>query len=296
MKDRKSLGAALALVGTALGLDYATGRPAAFFYAQLGAAGWAGIAFSGMVFGGATGLLCALVRRMGVRDIGMLLRSMGCGQLVFGLYMLALGAMGCMLASEAGHIAALALPVRHARLYGTLLALTASAAIALGRGGWMRIPGVFYALALAGFEAALLFFPGKADAALHHGAVLRLENCVPAALALAALHTAVGLCLAAGAAAELAGSGVRPLRLGLLCGGIYAFLLRGGTAVLQASEPAALRLKLPFTALASGWGAAGFWLSAGLVFLGSVCGLTAVLRAMILNINAGISSKNDVKF
>lgn len=277
------MGSALCIAAAALGLDFASGRAIAFFYAQTGRASWPGAVFSGVLFGSLTAAISHLARHTGAYSAaGVLERLPGgraAGLIVF-LYRIVLAVAGCMLAVAAGHTGALALPLRHAAAWTMLFSLLlAAAACASGRGA-LRSLGALLAAGLFLYEVALLAFAGKPDASvLRYGLELRLRDNWTAAIVLALIHAAVGICLSAGATMRLTDGSTNPVRLGVFAGGAYMVLLLMGNAVLCGGRDEILALKLPFIALAGTWGSGGFFLSAAMVFLSATLSLSGILSA-----------------
>ena len=276
---------ALCVVATALGTDFATGRTLSTFYAQLGEASWLGVAFAGLAFGFFTTMISHLARRAGADSVPALLRRMPGGPMgrgVGALYALIAFLAVCALTAAAGHAGALTLPMRNAGFWSGATALLAALSVALAGRRAMALAGGTFLGFMGLFELGLLFFsrpPG--EALLRFELELRLRNHLGAALGLALLHASVCACVCAGATARLAEGRVRPLRLGMWSGGLFFLLLAGGNAVLAAQSEQLLALRLPFVALASGWGTAGFYLSALLSYLAAVVSLAGVAYGLI---------------
>ena len=85
----------------------------------------------------------------------------------------------------------------------------------------------------------------------------------------------------AGAAVRLAGGRSRPLRMGLWSGGMFTLMMAGANAVLAARSAQLTALRLPFVALAGGWGSAGFYVSAALSYLAAATSLAGVAYALL---------------
>lgn len=270
----------MGVCGAALGLDFLSGRAPSVFYGQMGGASWLGVVVSALFFGAAMGMLARLARRSGAESPAQLLRRVPGSWLdrpIAALWCAFALTAACMLAAEAGHIAALVLPVHHARAMGAAAALLAGIAMAAsGREIQARAGGLLVLLALL-FEAWLLLHGGAPDASLlRYEVELRLRDRPAAAVIFALLHGAVCACLCAGMQLRLADGRVRALRQGLYAGAIMLALLAGANAVLQAGKPQLLALRQPFTALASRWGSGGFCLSAALIFGADVLGIAAI--------------------
>lgn len=282
MKKREEFARAVSVVAAALGLDVASGRAMAAFYAQTAGASWIGVAFAGLFFGTMTGLLYALMRRSGALSLPALLQRLcggGSGRVILALYGLILLSCASMAAGEAAHIGALVLPVHHAGIYAALAAVMLSAAAALSGRRVLQALGAVFLGSLAMCMIALLFFARLPMEEVRFGIELKLENNVPAALLLALLHSAVGLCISSGAAVDR--GNMHPGRFGMYAGVLYAAVLGLGNAVLQMKQPVLMRLQMPYVALSSAWGSAGFYLSAALIYLGSITALTGMIYGCI---------------
>lgn len=284
MREKREYRAALAIVAVALGADFVSGRVLAAFYAQLARASWLGIAVSALLFGGFTALFSRLARRTGARNMLEVLRRVpggGMGRAVEGLYLAILAGGVCMMVSSAAHVGALALPLRHGSLYAAALCVLLSAALAACGGRAVRLLGGAFLICAAGFVAALLLWGNLPDAALMRWALdLRLEDSWIAALVFALLHASAGVCLSVGTAVRLTDGRMRPRILGLWTGIVYFLLLALGNAVLRVNVREILALKLPFVALAAGWGSRGFYISALMIFLADVTTVTGILYAV----------------
>ena len=277
--------AALAVAAAAVSVDFAAGRELAAFHAQMAGTSWLGVAFSGLLFGLITALFAHLARRSGAGDMFELFRGLpggASGRLGYALYAVILLTAGWTLGAAAARLGALALPLRRAPVFGAAFALVAAAWIALrGPGALRRTGAVFVALFML-YELALLLFarldrlPGMLFVL-----ELRLGGSIAAALGLAAVHAAMCACLAAGVTVRFAGRGVRPAQLGLWSGGIFLALLLAGNAALRNQMDELLALEVPFVALASCWGSAGFWSSAVMMYMAAVTSLSALFCALL---------------
>lgn len=277
MNRRDELPGALAITAAALGLDFSTGRVAAVFYAQTGRAAWLGAAVAALLFGLCTAGLARMAGRNCLRRLGDLPGRIpgGPGMGSVALYGCILAASICLLAARAGEMGALVLPVRGGEFIGALAAMILAGCILLGGPGMLAAAGGSFLLLLAAFLLALLNW-GSADGSFHYTLELHLRGSRFAAVGFAALHAAVCLCLSAGMTFCFAGRGVRAGRLGLWTGLLLFTFLCLANGVLASGEAERIALRLPFTALSSGWGTGGFYLSAGLNFLGSAVSLAGV--------------------
>lgn len=277
--------AALAVVATALGADFAAGRECAAFYAQTAGACWLGTAFAALVFG----LLVALTARLGrdgsAANLFMLLRRAPGGALGWigcALYALILLLAGGALLDAAGRLGELALPLRHARAFGLAASLLLAGWLALGGGGGLRAAGAAFVAAMAAYACLLAMFGGvEALPGIPFVLELTLADNWIAALALGALHAAMCFSLCAGLALRAAARGARPAPLGLWSGAAFFALVFAGNAALRCQADEILALEVPFVALASGWGSAGFWASAGIIYLAAVTSLAGLLGGLL---------------
>lgn len=285
---------ALAVVAAALGMDFVSGQALAAFYAQTGRAGWLGIALSMLLFGLAVGAIAHVARRCGAQNVGELLSRLpggGVGRGALLLYGCILLLAAGMLVTSAGHMCALAVPVRHVDLLGGALALLAAAVLAFAGKCMMKAVGGALALMMLVLEAALLLFADLPDTP-RYAIELRLQGNYPAALIFAALHTAAGICLSAGLAVRFADGRCRAVRLGSRAGLVYGLLLGLGNAVLMTEDVRILGLQLPFVALCADWENAGFYLNTALSWMFCVFSLAGLICGLLPSRN---HSKNDVK-
>lgn len=288
MLQRNEFSAALAIVASAVGADFVTGRVPATFYAQMGSAGWLGLCVCTAAFALLTGALAQLARRSGTNRLPELLCRLPGGRIGAGAYILYLlivfGAI-CMLALEAGEMGALTLPVRHGRAFGMSFALLTAVFVAQCGADVFRILGCACTLLIALFEGALLAFGRLPEREMNYGLELRLQNNYFAAVLLGLLHASACVCLCAGATVRLTDGRTRPRRLGLWTGGLFGALLALGNAALLAREELLLALRLPFAALSSAWGSAGFYACAGLEYLACVTSMAGLTFALLRRSN-----------
>ena len=276
--------AALAVTAAAVGVDFAAGRELAAFYAQMAGASWLGVAFSALLFGLITAMIAHMAQKSGAGNIfAMFRRTAGgaVGWISCALYAAILLTAGWMLISAAANLGALALPLHRAPLFGAAFALLAAAWIALRGAGSMRRVGAVFVGMFAAYELALLLF-ARIDSlpGMLFVLELRLGGSWAAAIMLALVHAAMCACLSAGVTVRMAGD-ARPARLGLWAGGIFFALLLIGNAALRNQMNELLALEVPFVALASCWGSAGFWISASVMYLAAVTSLSALFSALM---------------
>ena len=285
MEKYREARAALAVAAAAVSVDFAAGREIAAFYAQMAGASWLGAVISGLFFGFFTAMLARVARQNRAGNIfELFLKTPGgaTGWISCALYAGILLAAGWTLVSAAARLGALALPLHRAPLFGAAFALLAAAWIALRGAGSLRAVGAAFIGLFALYELALLLFarldklPGMLFVL-----ELKLGGSWIAALGLALIHSAMCLCLSAGVVVRMAGEDVRPARLGLWSGGIFLALVLLGNAALRNQMDELLALEVPFVALASCWGSAGFWISAIGMYLAAVTSLSALICSLL---------------
>lgn len=284
MRVREDFKAAVAATAVGTGLGFASGRTQAVFCAQTVHMSWLGAVFSALVFGLLTAMLCHLKRRTGAHRLpGVYRRLLGChaGRLIGGLYAAALVVAAVLLLSAAAKVGALVLPLRRAALMGALAALLLAGMVAaMGERALVCTSGMYLTLLLM-LELALWRFGGRPNPArLQFVVELRLADSLPGALVLGALCACMSTALSAGVAVRMAGGRVSPCGVGLLCVLLYLLVQLTGNAVLQNQQQEILSLRMPFAALTALWGKPGFYLSAGLIFLGATNALAGILRAL----------------
>ena len=285
MRAREDFRSAVAVTAVGTGLGFASGRTQAVFCAQTVHASWLGAVFSALVYGLLMAMLCHLKRRTGARRCpGVYRRLLGwhAGKLIGGLYAVALIVAAVLLLSAAAKVGALVLPLRRAALIGALAALLISGIVAvLGNGALVYVGGAYLTLLLM-LELALWRFGSRPDPArLQFVVDLRLADSLPGALILGALCACMSTALSAGVAVRMSGSRTSPFGMGLFCALLYLMVQLAGNAALQRQQQEVLSLRTPFVALTALWGKPGFYLSAGLIFLGTVAALAGILRALL---------------
>lgn len=289
MRNRRELGAALIIVATALGADFASGRESATFYAQMARASWPGVIFAAAVFGAIIATVCWLQERSAASNLFALLRHspggamgwLGCA-LYAGILLLA----GGSLIGAAGRLGELALPLRHARAFGIALTLVPALWLALGYPGKtdgetrLRAVSALFLVTLALYVIAQCFTKLGSLPGMPFVLELTLADSLPAALLFAALHAAMCASLGAGMALRAVGKGARPGRVGICSGALFLALNLAANAALRAQMDELLALDVPFVAVASEWGAPGFWLSAIVIYLAAVTSLAGLLAGL----------------
>ena len=297
MNRYREVYAALAVAAVGASADFASGRELAAFYAQLAGASWLAVALSGLLFGLITAMLANMARQSGAGDMYELFRRMPGGRLggfACVLYAGILLTAGWTLVSETARLGALTLPLHRAPLFGAAFALLAAAWLALHTGSMKAVGAAFVGMLLL-FELALLLF-ARLDKLPGMLFVIKLKlggSCL-AALILALIHSAMCACLSAGVAVRMAGEGARPKRLGMWSGAAFLALLLVGNAALRNQMDELLALEVPFVALASCWGSAGFWSSAIVMYLAAVTSLSGLICGLLPR-KWMLNSKNSQK-
>lgn len=295
---KREIQSALASAAASLGLHYASGRALAAFYAQMGCASWAGIALSSLLFGLFSGAISGLARRTGSRNISVLFQRIpgGAGKLIGALYGMLLFSGGCMLLGEAAHAGALALPCRHAEAMAAALAALCAGAMAISANEALLSMGSGLATMLLAFELALLCTASTVQMpALYFKVDLKLQGNYLAAIVLALLHACIGICLNAGMIVRLTDGSTRPGRRGVLSGAAMLALLSAGNAALQAGGERIMALQLPFAAISSRWGSAGFYCCACLMLASAVLSLSGMIYGLLPGNQWSNRAKSDVK-
>lgn len=295
---KREIQSSLASAAAALGLHYASGRAPAAFYAQMGRASWLGVALSALLFGLLSGAICGLARRTGSRNICRLFHRVpfGTGRLIGALYGMLLFSAGCMLLGEAAHAGALMLPCAYAETIAAAFAALCALALAFSASDALLSAGSALALMLLAFEWALLCAARAPQLPAPYFEVdLKLQGNAPAAIAFALLHACAGICLSAGMIVRFTDGGARPVRRGLLSGAAMLALLSAGNAALQAGGERSIALQLPFAAISSRWGGAGFYGCAGLMLALAILSLSGIIHGLLPENPRRNRAKNDVK-
>lgn len=280
MRKRENLLPA-AIAASAIGPGIVTGRETAGFFSQTAESAWLGVACAGAVFAlltagliymkACTGAqsLSQMTKRLPVRAGGLALRWFHGLLMAFEAFL--------MLAT-AWEIGALTLPFHGGGAAGAGMALLITLGMtALPIEARMRICAGNFMLILA-FEAALAAF-GRLPAAAEQyvEAELKLSGMNAAAALLGGIHASLSVCVAANVVLRFTPVSARPLRTGICCGAFYAACLAVGNLAICRQPGFVAALRLPLTALAAGWGSAGFCLVTLLSFFASVIVLHAAL-------------------
>ena len=290
----RALGAVLAATA---GTAFLSGRQLTLFFSQLGGMSWLAVGTASALFGLCCGALSRFARQMGGENVAAVLmrrldpRTGAAVGVAHGLLRAALaGIMLCV----AGHMAALLWMAKNAFWMGAAGALLTAALLRMGRGraalGWMvlALGAAFYlALALDGREVQY---------ATRYEVTLLWRGSAPAALALGLLSACMSTALSAGVAVRACTGRTGPWGFGLFCALLFLLVNLAGNAALRCRCDEILSLRTPFAALAAQWGTTGFFICAGMTFLGASVALAGVFLSLLRRKNGRCGARRDVKF
>ena len=264
--------AVFGVVSAMVGAGFASGREIIRFFSQYGHWSWGLAMLAAAVMGG---MMYALMNSGPGMDA--LIPSGKLHILGKTLFLLLLTATGGAMTAAAGELAALTVPLLHARSMGSLLTLCACVAcsrktiVFLGWVGKALVP-----LLLTAFFLCFRLPSGEAP---------QFPMTLPKLLL--ALLQLLGYCglnvtLSAGVILE-AGKGKtasEKRKIVLLTSAVLGFLLLGGNAALLPHGAKLQDASLPMVMLLKDYGKTGFYLSAVLLYLAVFSTLVAVLRGM----------------
>ena len=264
--------AVLGIIGAVVGAGFASGREIMQFFSRRGNFSWA---LAALAVCAMAGLMDRIMKKG--NDLNRLLPPENSPWLFrLPLFLLFLTAGGAMTAA-AGELAALTVPLHHARAGGSLAALAACTALsrkpgnALGCLGGMLLPALIAEIILClnvpgGVERQARFsFPAGLDAAFQ-----------------AVSYSGMNAALAAGVLCDT-GAGrsrrdIRRITAGAAC--VLALLLGAENAVLLPHADELERAALPTVMLLRHYGKAGYYLSAAVLFLAVSTTLIAALHGL----------------
>ena len=281
MRNSDTTRSAAAIAAASIGPGIITGRETAAFFVQTTSAAWLGILCAGAVFGILTAGLARMRRLTGARgtlELAARLPSRVGGGALCAAHGVLLAVMSASLFASAWEIGALTLPTRCGGMLGVILALVCATALASApTAAQIRICAAAYGIVLL-YALALLGF-GKLPAAadIYIETELRLAACKPAAALLGILHGCMRVCVSANLVMRCAKPVDSPWRLGVLSGGMYALCLAILSAAIRRQPDFVTALRMPLTALAAGWGSAGFVAVSGMTFLAAIVSLYAAI-------------------
>lgn len=285
---------AFAAVAATAGTAFASGREIVLFFAQMGNAAWAGIAFASALYG----VLCALVYHFALQTgaesfAGIYMRVLDPkqGMVVSGVHGLLMAmTVGVMLVS-CGEMAALALPLRHAFWIGVLF--SAAVALLLNLKGMRVLPeaGLLVLVTCGGFYIALALDARPVSIYANYQTAAELSGSVTAALMLAALHAALNASVSGGIAARFASDTLSPSAFGARCGLVMLLFLAVANGAMVRGGEKLLSQMLPTVVLAARWGTAGYYISIIVTWLCAVTTLAASLGAIVGQLDDGVKNR-----
>ena len=247
-----------------VGAGFASGREIMQFFSQYGAFSWVLILFSAV-------LMALLLFWLMNNDAGIVIMKQSA--LFRILWILLYGAVSGGMTSAAGELAALTIPILHARLFGMAVTLVICAKLSngtireLGRLGRGLIPG----MAVVFFLCMRFQKKGAPSFSFSAEAFLR-----------AAGYCGLNAVLAAAVTAQTGNN--RTLRekrlIAIFSGLVFGGLLALGNAALLPNRIELREAELPMVLLLRGFGKAGFYLSAIILYLAVATTLIACLRGM----------------
>lgn len=283
MKFFPELREACAVNASVLGAAFLSGREAATFFATAGSASWAGILAAAILFGTLMGMLCRFSRETGAHTLpGIYYAKLDerCGDsisIVHGLMMVMTGAVAL---TTAGELGLLSLEMRHPALIAGAATLLLAIMLTLRSMRPLAAMGTVCIPVCAVFFAALALDGRNADTTgLIHDKITGISGNIPAAIFMGMLFACFKAASAGGVAAARAGK-LSPMRFGICCGGIMLVITACANMALQRAGAAVWSLNLPMVVLASRWGAAGYYISVYVMWLGCVCTLACALGSV----------------
>ena len=240
-----------------------TGRCISAFYAQTGGASWLGIAVGCILYGLMIGGAVRLKRRTGAGGLAEVYAGIfgkTAGAVFTALHAAFFTIAAYALLGAAAETASLLLPVHHADAIGIAAAIVTAFFISRVSSSVIKACGGVCFTALAALMLALMArgkMPGRET--LNFYVRLKLNNNIPAAVLLAAVHASLAGALCAAPAVRLYQPYVKPHFAGCASAAAMAALLMLGNAVFAAFPPEINALRYPFAALSGGWGRAGYY-------------------------------------
>ena len=258
----------MCVLAAMVGAGFASGREIFRFFSRWGAFSWPLIGLCAVSAGFMTHRALCQPERIGTG---------GTRYSRFFLLLLYLFVAGGMTAS-AGELAALTIPLIHARSMGVLCTL--AGCLLFSRKPLAALQGMGYLLMPLLMLAWALCFRVPADAT-QKGQVLPSWQTIAGALALVVFYCAMNVTLAAGVLREIAANCPEKQRKRLAAGVAVAFaalLCLGNGAVLPHAQALSAQ-PLPTVILLREFGKAGFYLSAAVLYLAVASTLIAALKS-----------------
>lgn len=269
---------AISVTASTAGICFASGRRISMFFSQMKEASWWGVLTASLLFGILCGWMADLAAQADDRGFSGICRRDMHGKwrtVVLGLYGALMLIVSVMLLAEAGKLAELTLPMRHAYWIGLLAAMgTACVLCMLQVQGWNIVT-----LALCGaFYAGLALDPRPVQIYGNYETELKLAGAVPAAVCMGTLYAMLGASVAADRAAS--DGAARLVRLAVYTGGMMLALLTAANAALLRGGDRLLSQGFPVVVLAARWGKIGFYGCIAVKWMCAVATLSAALRVL----------------
>lgn len=283
MKFIPEMREACAVNAAVLGAAFLSGREAATFFAVAGSASWAGVFTAAILFGALMGMLCHFSKETGAHTLpGIYYAKLDerCGDsisIVHGLMMVMTGAVAL---TTAGELGMLSLELKHPALIAGAAAMLLAIILTLRSMRPLAAMGTVCIPICIVFFAALALDTRNADmTGLIRDEVYGMNGNIPAAVFMGLLFACFKAASAGGVAAARAGK-LSPMRFGICCGGIMLMITACANMALQRAGAEIWSLNLPMVVLASRWGAAGYYISIYVMYLGCVCVLACALGSV----------------
>lgn len=177
--------------------------------------------------------------------------------------------------AEAGKLAELTLPVRHAYWIGLLAAMGMACTLCVLK---VRTWNAAALVMCGAFYAALALDPRPVKIYGNYETELRLAGSVPAAVCLGALYAMLVVSVAADRA--VSDGGVKPVKFAVCTGGLMLTLLTAANAALLRGGDRLLSQVFPMVVLAARWGKIGFYGCIAVKWMCTVATLCAALRTL----------------
>lgn len=285
----RQLSLVLCILGAMIGAGFASGREIMAFFTGYGPFSWALVLLAGM---GMTAVIYRIMQKSRGDLSGLFPRGRG-GGIARGLMFLLLSAAGGGMTAAAGELTALVLPIHHAEALGMgtgllgCLLLSHWSMNALSSMGRILLPLLLIAFLLC------IRLPHEAQPLPPPTAWEMILGVIGAA-GYAGFNgmLSAGVLCQAGAACKKRGK----CRLAAWSGGaIMGMLLLGNGALIPKGTVLAGEA-LPMVVLLRAYGKAGYYLSAGVLYLGIITTLIAVLQGMRSMLMGWCSFPNGAAF
>ena len=253
-------GIAAAIVGA----GFASGREIMQFFSQYGALSWVLILFSGILMTALIHLLLCSASEEETEKQSFFIHI---------LFVLLYGAVSSGMTAAAGELAALTIPIHHARLLGMAATLAVCVKLSGGSARGIAVLGKILVPAMAGVFLLCMRIPVHSE--------------LPDSLSWISVFQAAGYCgmnavLSAPVAALAGRRKTRKERACIAIGSgiVFGALLALGNAALLPYGAELKEAALPMVVLLRDYGKAGFYLSAAVLYLAVATTLIASLRGL----------------